>query len=75
MLDEGVTDVTDDPEVELRYVEGFQPYVVAPVAVSVAEPPAQTTETGVAVTGGSGLMETVTKDFFEQPLPSVPVTV
>ena len=60
---------------ELRFVEGVQVYVCAPLAVSVTEPPLQTAAGVLTVTIGGGLMVTVTCAVAVQPLASVPVTV
>src|SRR5258706_576528 len=67
--------VTGEPVDALRFVEGVQLYVCAPLAVSVADCPLQIAGGGVTVMTGSGFTITVTCAVAEQPLLSVPVTV
>jgi hypothetical protein len=64
--------VTEAPD----KLPGFQVYVAAPDAVSVADPPTQTEEfEAVAVTVGNPLTVTKTVAVFTQPGPFEPVTV
>ncbi len=71
MVEVGETE-TDEP-VKLP---GIHTYEVAPVAVSVAEPPTQIAEAEVlAATVGSGFTVTATVAVAEQPNWFVPVTV
>jgi len=66
------TSITDDPESD----PGIQLYVAAPEPVSVTASPSQIAdEEAEAATEGSAFTFTITVDVFEQPLPSVPVTV
>ena len=74
MVEEGFA-VTLEPVDELRFVEGLQVYVLAPLAVSVTEPPLQTAAGVLTVTTGRGFIVTVTCAVAVQPLASVPVTV
>ena len=67
--------MTEEPVDALKFVEGDQVYVCAPLAVSVTDPPLQTAAGVFTVTTGSGLMVTVTCAVAVQPLASVPVTV
>ena len=67
--------VTLDPFVELRFVDGVQLYVLAPLAVSDADAPLQIGEGVATVTTGRGFTVTVTCAVAEQPFASVPVTV
>ena len=67
--------VTLEPVDELRFVEGVQEYVCAPLAVSVADAPLQIGAGVGTVTIGSGFTVTVTCAVAEHPLASVPVTV
>jgi hypothetical protein len=55
-------------------VEGLQAYVVAPVALSVTELPAQIAVSAPALTVGNGFTVTVLVAVLEQPA-LVPVTV
>jgi len=73
-VDEGFA-VTGEPVDELKFVDGIQVYVCAPLAVSVADCPLQIAEGGVTVMMGRGFTVTVTCAVAEQPLLSVPVTV
>lgn len=71
VVDAGVT-VIGEP----LMLPGFQLYVVAPLPVSVADPPAQMVpEDADAVTVGVGLTVTVTCAVAVQPAPLDPVTV
>ena len=67
--------VTLEPVLALRFVEGVQVYVLAPLAVSVTDCPVQTAAGVFTVATGRGLMVTVTCAVAEHPLASVPVTV
>src|SRR5436190_1948210 len=57
---EGGFAVTVEPVVLLRFVDGVHEYVLAPLAVSVTDCPAQTAAGVVTVTAGIGLTVTVT---------------
>ena len=73
-MEEGFA-VTLEPIVALRLVDGLHVYVLAPLAVSVADAPLQIAAGVGTLTTGSGLTVTVTCVVAEQPLASVPVTV
>jgi hypothetical protein len=60
---------------QLRPVEGLHEYVVAPFAVSVVVPPAQTAIVPVTVTVGCVLTVTMAVAVALQPKADVPVTV
>ena len=67
---------TTAPVVALRLLAGDQEYVVAPVALRVAEVPEQIVLlTGLTDTKGRALTATLTVAVFLQALASVPVTV
>src|SRR5258705_6612986 len=53
-------DATDEPVVALNAVEGLHEYVLAPLAVNVADCPAQPAAGVLTVTTGTGLTVTVT---------------
>jgi len=74
VVEEGVA-VTEEPVEELRDADGLQVYVLAPLAVSVADAPLQMAGGGVTVITGSGFTVTVTCAVAVHPLLSVPVTV
>ena len=67
--------VTLEPVDALRFVEGVQEYVCAPLAVRVVDAPLQIGAGVATVTTGSGFTVTVTCAVAEQPFASVPVTV
>lgn len=67
--------VTVAPVVALSPVEGDHEYVVAPLAVSVVEPPEQiAADAGETLTFGEGVTVTVTDEVLLHP-EAVPVTV
>ena len=67
--------VIGEPVDELKFVDGIQVYVCAPLAVSVADCPLQIAGGTVTVITGRGFTVTVTCVEAEHPLLSVPVTV
>ena len=68
--------VTVAPVVVFNPVEGAQLYVLAPLAVSEAEPPLHmVADDGVIVNVGKGFTVTITVCVFTHPLELVPVTV
>lgn len=67
--------VTFAPVEALKPVAGLHEKLVAPVALRVADPPAQIVPAPVTVTAGSGLTVTTIEAVLEQLLPFVPVMV